>query len=81
MGMPKDPQTDDGRPSWDIQSELFGPLNVPDGASRAAEIEELSRRAYRSAWHSFETRCRSLGREPLAADPGTLAMYRECRCN
>jgi site-specific recombinase XerD len=63
---------------------------VPDGAARAAEIEELShraavyatrargdgtRRAYRSAWRSFETWCQSLGREPLAADPDTIAMY------
>ena len=63
---------------------------MPDGAGRAAEIEELSRRAaiyatrargdgtrraYRSAWRSFETWCHSLGREPLAADPDTIAMY------
>lgn len=63
---------------------------MPDGAGRAAEIEELSRRAavyatratgdgtrraYRSAWRSFETWCRELGREPLAGDPDTIAMY------
>ncbi len=73
-----------------LQTTLFGPLTVPDGAGRAAEIEELSRRAalyatrargdgtrraYRSAWRSFETWCASLGREPLAADPDTIAMY------
>jgi site-specific recombinase XerD len=73
-----------------LQTTLFGPLSVPDGAGRAAEIEELSRRAalyatrargdgtrraYRSAWRSFETWCASLGREPLAADPDTIAMY------
>jgi site-specific recombinase XerD len=34
-----------------------------------------TRRAYRSAWRSFETWCASLGREPLAADPDTIAMY------
>jgi len=73
-----------------LQTALFGPLRVPDGASRAAELEELSRRAavyatrargdgtrraYRSAWRQFEAWCASLGREPLAADPDTLAMY------
>ncbi len=73
-----------------LQTSLFGPLSVPDGAGRAAELEELSRRAaiyatrargdgtrraYRSAWRSFEAWCHSLGREPLAADPDTIAMY------
>jgi hypothetical protein len=63
---------------------------VPNGAGRAAELEELSRRAavyatrargdgtrraYRSAWRQFEAWCASLGREPLAADPDTLARY------
>jgi len=28
-----------------LQTTLLGPLTVPDGAARAAEIEELSRRA------------------------------------
>ena len=73
-----------------LQTALFGPLTVPDGAARAAELEELSRRAavyatrargdgtrraYRSAWRSFEAWCHSLGREPLAGDPDTIAMY------
>ena len=63
---------------------------MPNGAARAAEIEELSRRAavyatrargdgtrraYRAAWRQFEAWCRTLGREPLAADPDTIAMY------
>jgi site-specific recombinase XerD len=63
---------------------------VPDGAAHAAELEELSRRAavyatrargdgtrraYRSAWRQYEAWCHSLGREPLAADPDTIAMY------
>ncbi len=76
--------------SLTLQTGLFGPLIVPDGAARAAELEELSRRAavyatrargegtrraYRSAWRSFERWCHSLGREPLAADPDTIAMY------
>jgi site-specific recombinase XerD len=73
-----------------LQTSLFGPLSVPDGAGRAAELEDLSRRAavyatrargigtqraYRSAWRQYDAWCRSLGREPLAADPDTIAMY------
>jgi site-specific recombinase XerD len=73
-----------------LHTTLFGPLAVPNGAARAAEIEELSRRAavyatrargdgtrraYRAAWRQFEAWCRTLGREPLAADPDTIAMY------
>jgi site-specific recombinase XerC len=73
-----------------LQTTLFGPLTVPDGAGRAAELEELSRRAtvyatrargdgtrraYRSAWRQYQAWCHSLGREPLAADPDTIAMY------
>ena len=73
-----------------LQTSLFGPLSVPAGAGRAEELEELSRRAavyatrargegtrraYRSAWRQYEAWCRSLGREPLAADPDTIAMY------
>jgi site-specific recombinase XerD len=73
-----------------LETVLLGPLTVPDGAARAAEIEELSRRAamyatrargdgtrraYRSAWRQYEAWCVSLGREPLAADPDTIAMY------
>ena len=64
-----------------LQTDLLGPLTVPDGADRAAELEDLSRRAavyatrargdgtrraYRSAWRQFEAWCRSLGRDPLA---------------
>ena len=73
-----------------LQTSLLGPLSVPNGAGRAAELEDLSRRAalyatrakgdgtrraYRSAWRSFESWCRDLGREPLAGDPDTIAMY------
>jgi site-specific recombinase XerD len=73
-----------------LQTSLLGPLTVPDGAARAAELEELSRRAavyatrargdgtrraYRSAWRQYEAWCQALGREPLAADPDTIAMY------
>ena len=84
------PVTDATDGSFTLQTALFGPLTVPDGANRGAELEELSRRAavyatrargdgtrraYRSAWRSFEAWCHSLGREPLAADPDTIAMY------
>ena len=83
------PQPADGT-TLTLQTTLFGPLAVPNGAARAAEIEELSRRAavyatrargdgtrraYRAAWRQFEAWCRTLGREPLAADPDTIAMY------
>jgi len=33
-----------------LETTLLGPLTVPNGAARAVEIEELSRRAYRAAW-------------------------------
>ena len=57
-----------------LQTTLFGPLAVPNGAARAAEIEELSRRAavyatrargdgtrraYRAAWRQFDVWCRT----------------------
>ena len=73
-----------------LETSLLGPLSVPDGAGRAAEIEELSRRAaryatrakgdgtrraYRAAWQQYAAWCAGLGREPLAADPDTIAMY------
>jgi len=73
-----------------LETTLLGPLIVPDGAARAAEIEELSRRAaiyatrakgdgtrraYRAAWGQFAAWCAGIGREPLAADPDTIAMY------
>ena len=73
-----------------LNTTLPGPLVIPDGAVRAAELADLAaratqyavrargdgtRRAYRSAWAGFVTRCRDLGREPLAGDPETTAMY------
>ncbi len=73
-----------------LETGLLGPLAVPDGAHRAAELEELSRRAsvyatrargdgtrraYRSAWRQYADWCVALAREPLAADPDTMAMY------
>ena len=73
-----------------LDTDLLGPLVVPDGAARAAEPEALARRVslyasrargdgtrrtYRSAWRHYTAWCRALGREPLAADPDTIAMY------
>jgi integrase len=73
-----------------LETGLLGPLRVPDGAARAAELEDLSaraavyatrargdgtRRAYRAAWGAFTAWCESLGREPLAADADSIAMY------
>jgi hypothetical protein len=73
-----------------LSTMLLGDLVVPDDAARAAELQALSaraavyatrargegtRRAYRSAWSAYETWCASLGREPLAGDPKTLAMH------
>ena len=88
VGAIEPPPADGG--ALTLQTTLFGPLSVPNGAARAAEIEELSRRAavyatrargdgtrraYRAAWRQFDAWCRTLGREPLAADPDTIAMY------
>ncbi|HEY8612318.1 MAG TPA: hypothetical protein VIL69_13630 [Roseomonas sp.] len=73
-----------------LHTRLLGDLLVPGGAARAAELRKLSaraavyatrargegtRRACRSAWSAYEAWCASLGREPLAGDPDTLAMY------
>ncbi len=87
-GPPPPLPTPDG--AFRLDTGLLGPLLVPSGANRAAELEALSaraavyatrvrgpgtRRAYRSAWHGYEAWCRSLGREPLDGDPDTVAMY------
>jgi site-specific recombinase XerD len=73
-----------------LETALLGPLPVPAGAARVVELDELSRRAavyatrargegtrraYRSAWAQYAAWCASLAREPLAADPDTIAMY------
>ncbi|SHK50946.1 hypothetical protein SAMN02745194_05063 [Roseomonas rosea] len=72
-----------------LHTSLLGDLCVPGAAAHAAELRELSaraavyatrargegtRRAYRSAWGAYEAWCTSLGREPLAGDPDTLAV-------
>jgi site-specific recombinase XerD len=73
-----------------LETDLLGPLVVPDGGARAAELDHLARRAavyatraraegtrrtYRSAWRHYTSWCHGLGREPLAGDPQTIAMY------
>jgi integrase len=73
-----------------LDTSLLGPLRIPHGVGREAELTELAarathyatrargdgtRRAYRSAWQGFAAWCHSLGREPLAGDADTIAMY------
>lgn len=72
-----------------LETDLLGPLAVPESA-QAEGLAELSaraavyatrakgegtRRAYRTAWQGFVQWCASLGRDPLGADPDTIAMY------
>src|SRR5215212_11673762 len=79
-----------GEGSLVLHTSLLGELVIPDGAGRADELEDLAqratqyavrargdgtRRAYRSAWAGFVAWCRDFGREPLAGDPETIAMY------
>lgn len=76
--------------SFSLETSLLGPLVVPHGAGRETELLELNaraahyairargdgtRRAYRSAWQGFVRWCQSLGREPLAGNADTIAMY------
>jgi site-specific recombinase XerD len=73
-----------------LPTALLGPLLIPGGVDRAAELAALAartasyatqargpgtRRAYRAAWRQFCQWCASLGREPLAGNPDTIAMY------
>ena len=73
-----------------LDTSLLGPLAVPAGHLGVGDLEELSRRAavyatrargegtrraYRTAWSLFTHWCESLGREPLAGDPDTIAMF------
>jgi len=76
--------------SLTLHTSLLGELTIPGGAARAAELQALSaraavyatrargegtRRAYRSAWKTYEAWCEALGRAPLGGDPDTLALY------
>lgn len=73
-----------------LSTSLLGDLQVPGTPDQAAALQALAaraavyatrargegtRRAYRSAWRGFETWCASLGRQPLAGEPDTVAMY------
>jgi site-specific recombinase XerD len=73
-----------------LPTTLLGPLIIPPSAGREADVAALTtraaiyatrargdgtRRAYRAAWAGFCQWCASLGREPLAGDPDTIAMY------
>ena len=70
-----------------LETALFGPLSVPGAAAELADLAqraalyatrakgEGTRRAYRSAWQQYAAWCHALGREPLGADPDTVAMY------
>ncbi|MDJ0390412.1 tyrosine-type recombinase/integrase [Roseomonas sp. E05] len=73
-----------------LETGLFGPLVLPGAAARAEELRTLSaraavyatrargegtRRAYRSAWKAYDAWCQTLGRQPLAGDPDSLALY------
>ena len=88
LASPAEAATDDG--PFTLETTLLGPLALPAGAASGPELDELSRRAalyatrargdgtrraYRSAWAQYATWCGSLAREPLAADPDTIAMY------
>jgi hypothetical protein len=37
--------------------------------------DDGTHRAYHSAWRRYDAWCRSLGREPFAGDPDTIAMH------
>jgi hypothetical protein len=50
-----------------LQTSLFGPLIVPDSADRAAELEELSRRAAVYATRARGDGTRRAYRSALAA--------------
>ena len=73
-----------------VDTSLLGKLAVPQGCISATAREDLSqraavyatrargdgtRRAYRTAWSGFSRWCASIGREPLAGDPDTIAMF------
>ena len=87
--LPPDPSDPPAAGAWAHETPL-GRLVVADGAPRAAELEALAARAavyatrargdgtlrtYRSAWQHYDAWCTSLGRDPLAGDLDTLAMY------
>src|SRR5690242_8303531 len=72
-----------------LDTDLFGPLAVPDtvsadvieeAAARAAiyarqSRSENTRLAYRKAWGRYTAWCDYLGVTPLSADPKLVGMY------
>lgn len=73
-----------------LETSLLGPLTIPGGSPRETELLALAervthyatrargegtRRAYRSAWQGFVRWCHAIGREPLAGNVDTIAMY------
>jgi integrase len=73
-----------------LETSLLGTLMIPGAVGRDAELEALAarathyasraggegtRRAYRAAWQAFTTWCHDFGREPLAGDADTIALY------
>ena len=65
---------------WRCQPGAISAEDLADLSRRAAVYAtrargEGTRRAYRAAWAGFCQWCESLGREPLAGDPDTIAMF------
>src|SRR3954463_11798076 len=71
-----------------LETDLLGPLTLPDGAARTGRAfapcgavyatrarGDGTRLAYRTRLAEYEAWCRSLGCEPLGADPDTIAMH------
>jgi site-specific recombinase XerD len=73
-----------------LPTALLGPLHIPGGGAAAVDLAALAarattyatqargpgtRRAYRAAWRQFCQWCAQIGREPLAGDPDTIALY------
>jgi hypothetical protein len=59
----------------DATSEAAHHLTSRAAVLRHPGAGEGTRRAYRSAWRAYAAWCTRLGREPLGADPDTVAMY------
>ena len=58
-----------------LDAVIPSPLAALRRGPQSAAVQNGTRRAYRSAWSGYERWCRSLGREPLSGDAGTLTLY------